>query len=61
MISSQVIQSTIDELHTITKIDFLVMDIEGNEIATTMEENGLDSQTVVWFAGSPADSQVVHM
>lgn len=60
MISSQVIQSTIDELHTITKIDFLVMDIEGNEIATTMEENGLDSQTVVWFAGSPADSQVVQ-
>lgn len=60
MISSQVIQSTIDELHTITKIDFLVMDVEGNEVATTMEENVLDTQTVIWFAGSPADSQVVQ-
>ena len=60
MISSQVIQNTIDELHTITKVDFSVMDIEGNEVASTMQGSELDTQAVVWFAGSPADSQVIQ-
>ena len=37
MISSQILQNTIDELHAITRVDFAVMDVEGNEVATTMQ------------------------
>ena len=36
-ISSQILQNTIDELHAITRVDFAVMDVEGNEVATTMQ------------------------
>ena len=37
MISSQILQNTIDELHGITRVDFAVIDTEGNEVATTMQ------------------------
>ena len=60
MISSQILQNTIDELHSITRIDFSVMDVEGNEIATTMPTDYVLPQSVVQFANSPADSQVVQ-
>lgn len=60
MISSQILQNTIDELHSITRIDFSVMDVEGNEIATTIPTDYLLPQAIVQFANSPADSQVVQ-
>ena len=60
MISSQILQNTIDELHGITRVDFAVMDTEGNEVATTMQPDFILPQAVVQFADSPADSQVVQ-
>ncbi len=60
MISSQILQNTIDELHAITRVDFAVMDIEGNEIATTQQPGFVLPQAVAQFADSPADSQVVQ-
>lgn len=60
MISSQILQNTVDELHSITRIDFSVMDVEGNEIATTIPTDYLLPQAIVQFANSPADSQVVQ-
>ena len=60
MISSQILQNTIDELHTITKVDFSILDIEGNEIATTVPTDFVDAGAVTRFAESPADSQVVQ-
>ena len=60
MISSQILQNTIDELHTITRVDFAVMDVEGNEIATTMQSGFVQQQAAVQFANSPADSQIVQ-
>lgn len=60
MISSQILQNTIDELHAITRVDFAIMDIEGNEIATTMQSSGILPHSVAQFADSPADSQVVQ-
>lgn len=60
MISSQILQSTIDELHTITRVDFSIMDVEGNEVASTIPTDYVSSQAIVQFADSPADSQVVQ-
>lgn len=60
MISSQILQNTIDELHSITRVDFAIMDVEGNEVASTMQDDFIDSLAVVQFADSPADSQVVQ-
>lgn len=60
MISSQILQNTIDELHAITRVDFSVLDVEGNEIATTMQQGVVLPQAVAQFADSPADSQVVQ-
>lgn len=60
MISSQILQNTIDELHSITRLDFSVMDIEGNEVASTAPIDYVQPQAVVQFAISPADSQVVQ-
>jgi carbohydrate diacid regulator len=60
MVSSQILQNTIEELHTITKVDFAVMDVDGNVVASTMAADFLPAQSVVQFAESPADSQVVQ-
>lgn len=60
MISSQILQNTIDELHSITRLDFSVMDIEGNEVAATAPIDYVQPQAVAQFANSPADSQVVQ-
>ena len=51
MISSQILQNTIDELHGITRVDFAVMDTEGNEVATTMQPDFILPQAVVQFGG----------
>lgn len=59
MISSQVIQTSIDELKAITKVDLRVIDMEGSVIASTYEGNDLTSDLVLGFANSPADSQVI--
>ena len=37
MISNQVLQTTIDGLKSITRIDICVMDIEGKALATTIK------------------------
>jgi len=37
MISNQILQSTIDGLKGITRIDLCVMDTEGKVLATTLE------------------------
>lgn len=60
MISSQILQNTIDELHAITRVDFSVMDVEGNEVASTVSASHMDPRSIVQFAESPADSQVVQ-
>ncbi|MEG1847552.1 MAG: helix-turn-helix domain-containing protein [Lachnospiraceae bacterium] len=59
MISNQVIQTSIDELKMITKVDLCVLDLEGEAIASTFEELELDRTIVNSFAISPADSQII--
>ncbi|MCD7818671.1 MAG: helix-turn-helix domain-containing protein [Lachnospiraceae bacterium] len=60
MISSQILQNTIDELHTITHVDFLITDADGNEVASTAAVDGVETNAIVQFVDSPADSQVVQ-
>lgn len=59
MISNQVIQNSIDELRTITKVDLGVYDVEGMKVAATTEDIDISGDIVENFASSPADSQVV--
>ena len=59
MISSQVIQTSIDELRAITKVDLCVFDLEGQEVATTFATEEVSKEMIEGFATSPADSQVI--
>ena len=60
MISSQIIQKTLDELRTITRIDLCVMDIDGKINSTTFPVEDEDFGDVRAFADSMADSQVMR-
>lgn len=59
MISSQTIQTSLDELKVITKVDLCVCDLVGTIVATTMEDNEMKGELISGFANSPADSQVI--
>lgn len=60
MISNQILQSTIEGLKAITRIDLCVMDTEGKAVASTYTETGDYEAAVRAFVESPADSQVVQ-
>ena len=57
MISNQVLQSTIDSLKGIARLDIAIADIDGKILATTFLEDKDLSDMVVSFAASQADSQ----
>ena len=57
MISNQVLQSTIDSLKGIARLDIAIADIDGKVLATTFQEDRDVSEMVVSFAASQADSQ----
>ena len=60
MISNQVLQTTIDGLKNITRIDICVMDTEGKALATTINNVEEYEDPVMAFVESPADSQVLQ-
>lgn len=59
MISSQIIQTSIDELRTITKVDLCVYDSSAAVIAATTDMDEISASLINSFAVSPADSQVI--
>ena len=59
MISNQIIQTSIDELKAITKVDIYVFDLDGIKVAATTEDIEISREIITGFAASPADSQVV--
>lgn len=59
MISNQMIQSSIDELKSITKVDFCVIDMEGIVAASTFDNKDISQELIHNFVASPADSQIV--
>ena len=60
MISNQVLQTTIDGLKNITRIDICVMDTEGKALATTINNVEEYEDAVMAFVESHADSQVLQ-
>ena len=59
MISNQILQSTLEGLKTISRVDLCVMDTEGILLASTFEDAEQFRDSVLSFANSPADSQVI--
>lgn len=59
MISNQIIQTSLDELRAITKVDLCVYDLSGMVIASTMDRCDITGELITTFAHSPADSQVI--
>ncbi len=60
MVSNQILQSTIDGLKQISRVELCVIDTEGNVLATTFQEASDYSESAVMFVNSPADSQEVR-
>lgn len=59
MITSQIIQNSIDDLKAITKIDFCVFDVEGLLVASNFEPAEISQSLIRSFISSPADSQII--
>lgn len=59
MISNQIIQTSVDELKAITKVNLNVYDLNGQAVAVTEEEHEISADLISSFALSPADSQVI--
>ncbi len=59
MITNQVIQTSIEELKAITKVDLGVFDLKGEAVATTADMSEIKCEFVMTFADSPAESQVI--
>ena len=60
MISNQILQSTIEGLKGIARIDLCVLDAEGKVLASTFKEQEDFEGVVEPFIDSPADSQVIR-
>ena len=60
MISSQILQNSIDEMKRISRMDLCVTDTEGKVVATTASFQTNYMQAVEEFVKSPADSQEIQ-
>ncbi len=60
MISNQILQSNIDGLRGITRIELCICDTDGKVLATTFSDADAYSNAVLTFVDSPADSQVIQ-
>ena len=59
MITSQIIQTSIDELKAITRVDLGVYDLNGTVIASTMDKSDITNDLISSFVNSSADSQII--
>ena len=59
MISNQVLQSTLEGLKSISRVELCVMDTEGILLASTFEGAEQFRDSIGSFVNSPADSQVI--
>ena len=57
MISNQILQSTVEGLKNIARIDLCVTDTEGKVLATTFSTVDELEDKILAFADSPAESQ----
>ncbi|MCH5270372.1 MAG: helix-turn-helix domain-containing protein [Lachnospiraceae bacterium] len=59
MISNQILQSTIEGLKNIARVELCVLDTDGKEVAATADMSGCSGQAAE-FVKSPADSQEIQ-
>ena len=59
MVSSQIIRGCLEQLRTITRIEFCVQDAAGNVVAQTEGASSPDKSMAAGFAQSAADSQII--
>lgn len=59
MISNQILQTTIDGLKGITRIDLCVIDLSGEVLASTMGQTDISSKDINAFIQSQADSMEI--
>ncbi len=59
MISNQILQNTLDGLKGISRVEFCIMDVDGKEVASTMDM-GSCAKAAADFVSSPADSQEIQ-
>lgn len=60
MISNQILQTTVDGLKEISRVDLCVIDAEGKVVAKTFDNVAECTVDALVFIDSPADSQVVN-
>ena len=60
MVSSQVLQKTLDELKNITKVDLSILNLDGTILVSTLIDEQVDHTTIRQFVESPADSQILQ-
>ena len=59
MVSNQILQNTLEGLKGIARVEFSVMDIDGKEVAATVEIPNC-TKAAIDFVSSPADSQEIQ-
>ena len=59
MISNQILQSTIEGIKNISRVELCVTDVEGKVLVTTFPEVEISQNDIVTFAQSQADSQTM--
>ena len=59
MISNQILQTSLEDLKTITRVDLGLYDLNGDDVAFTASMQKPDSDIIAAFAASAADSQVI--
>ena len=60
MISNQILQTNIEGLKAITRIDLCICDTEGKVLASTFTDAEEYESSILAFVDSPADSQVIQ-
>jgi len=60
MISNQILQTTIEGLKGITRVDLCICDTEGKVLASTIPDAEEYESPILSFVDSPADSQVIR-
>ncbi len=60
MISNQILQTTLDGLKGITRVDLGICDTEGKVLASTFTDAEESENSILVFVDSPADSQVLQ-
>ena len=60
MISNQILQTNLDGLKEISRVDFCICDTEGKPLASTFTGTEEYEKAILAFVDSEADSQVVQ-